>query len=94
MFVGTTNFDAQRPVIWNMGAIATSGNPGAYSLFRKILVASTSVPVLFPPTLVEVEADGNTYQEMHVDGGTVGQMFFHGSSLDWRAALKDASGIC
>jgi len=93
LFVATTNFDAQRPVIWNMGAVATSRHPDAYALFRNILVASTSIPVLFPPTFVEVEADGQSYEEMHVDGGTVGQMFFYGSSLDWQAVLRDASGI-
>ena len=93
LFVGTTNFDAQRPVIWNMGAVATSNHPQAYSLFRQIIVASTSIPVLFPPAFIEVEADGKTYKEMHVDGGTVGQMFFYGSALDWQSALRDASGI-
>ena len=93
LFIATTNFDAQRPVIWNMGAVATSKHPDAYSLFRNILIASTSIPVLFPPIFFGVEADGKTYDEMHVDGGTVGQMFFYGSSLDWKAALRDASGI-
>ena len=93
LFIATTNFDAQRPVIWNMGAVANSKHPDAYALFRKILIASTSIPVLFPPAFVEVEVDGKTYEEMHVDGGTVGQMFFYGSSMDWQAVLRDASGI-
>ena len=26
LLVGTTNLDAERPVIWNMGLIATQGN--------------------------------------------------------------------
>lgn len=92
LFIATTNFDAQRPVIWNMGAVANSKHPDAYAVFRKIVVASTSIPVLFPPTFFAVEANGKVYDEMHVDGGTVGQMFFYGSSLDWSAMLKDAVG--
>jgi hypothetical protein len=43
LFVVTTNLDAQRPVLWNMGAIAASERPGALELFRKVLLASASV---------------------------------------------------
>ena len=93
LFVGTTNLDTQRQVIWNMGVIANSRHPEAYDFFRKILVASASIPVLFPPVYVEVEADGVVYDEMHVDGGTVGQMFFYGASIRWRRVLSEASGI-
>ena len=78
LFIGTTNLDAQRPVIWNMGVIANSKNPQAHDVFRQILVASAAIPVLFPPEMFDVEANGELYEEMHVDGGTVGQMFFYG----------------
>ncbi len=93
LFIGTTNLDAQRPVIWNMGLIANSQHPQAYDIFRRILVASTAIPVLFPPVMIDVEANGNIYEEMHVDGGTVGQMFFFGASIGWRGVLSEASGI-
>jgi len=93
LFIGTTNLDAQRPVIWNMGVIANSRNPQAYDIFRKILVASAAIPVLFPPVMFDVEANGELYEEMHVDGGTVGQMFFYGASIGWREVLSEASGI-
>ena len=55
-------------------------------------MASASVPVLFPPVYVEVEAGDSRYEEMHVDGGTVGQMFFYGASVGWRKVLSEASG--
>jgi len=93
LFIGTTNFDAQRPVIWNMGVIANSRHPQAYDVFRQVLVASAAIPVLFPPVMFDVEANGERYEEMHVDGGTVGQMFFYGSSIGWRSVLSEASGI-
>lgn len=75
LLIGTTNLDVQRPVIWNIGAIAASRQPGALTLFRKILLASASVPALFPPVMIDVEAAGRHYQEMHVDGGAVAQTF-------------------
>jgi len=71
LFVVTTNLDAQRPVLWNMGAIASSGRPNALELFRKVLRASASVPGLFDPVFIDSEANGHHFKEMHVDGGTV-----------------------
>ena len=58
-----------------MGAIASSGSPNALSLFRQVLAASASIPGLFPPRLVDVEAEGRAFKEMHVDGGTIQQIF-------------------
>ncbi len=81
LFVGTTNLDLQRPVLWNIGAIAASGKPGSMELIHKILLASAAVPGLFPPVLINVEINGRTYQEMHVDGGTVEQMFLYPANL-------------
>ncbi len=75
LLIGTTNLDVQRPVIWNIGAIAASGRPGALDLFHKILLASASIPGAFPPVLIDVEAGRRRYQEMHVDGGAVAQTF-------------------
>jgi len=65
----TTNIDAQRGIVWDMGAIAASGQPNARQLFIDVLVASASAPGLFAPTFIEVEANGRFFKEMHVDGG-------------------------
>lgn len=92
LLIGTTNFDAQRPVIWNMGAIANSVDPDAYRIFREILIASAAIPVFFPPVMVDVEANGEIFDEMHVDGGTVGQVFFYGSALDWNEIRREITG--
>jgi len=77
LLIGTTNLDEERPVIWNIGAIAASGKPAAIELIRKILLASAAVPGAFPPVLIDVEVGGQHYQEMHVDGGAVAQMFLY-----------------
>lgn len=64
----TTNLDAQRAAVWDMGAIASSGHPASLKLFRDVLIASASPPGLFSPTYIDVEANGRRFQEMHVDG--------------------------
>ncbi len=75
LFVVTTNLDSQRAVIWNMGAIAASGAPNARNLFRDVLTASASVPAVFQPQMVDVQAGGRSFQEMHVDGSVVIPVF-------------------
>ncbi len=82
LFVGTTNLDAQRLVVWNMGAIAASGHPQSAQLFREVLLASASIPVAFPPVYIEVEVDGLPYDEMHVDGGVIAEFFLWGATVD------------
>jgi predicted patatin/cPLA2 family phospholipase len=75
LFVGTTNIDAQRPVVWDMTAIAASDNPEKLALFRDVLVASAAIPGVFPPEMIKVTAEGQLFEEMHVDGGTATQVF-------------------
>lgn len=81
LLVGTTNLDAGRPVIWDIGAIASSGVPGHRQLIQDILIASASVPGVFPPVKITVVADGQTFDEMHVDGGTSNQAFLFPSNF-------------
>ena len=77
LLVGTTDLDARQPVMWNMGNIAASGAPRALDLFRQILLASAAIPGAFPPTMIRVEVDGRSYDEMHVDGGASTQVFLY-----------------
>jgi hypothetical protein len=74
LYIVTTNLDAQRGVVWDMGAIASAG-PDYRELFRDVLVASASIPAIFGPTYIEVEANGRRFREMHVDGGATTQVF-------------------
>jgi predicted patatin/cPLA2 family phospholipase len=69
LYVVTTNLDAQRTAIWDMGKIASSNDPQALELFRNVLTASASIPGVFSPMLIDVEAEGRRFAEMHVDGG-------------------------
>lgn len=75
LMVLTTNLDAQRPVVWNMGEIAMSRDSRALDLFRKVILASAAIPAAFPPVQIEVESGGKLYDELHVDGGTTRELF-------------------
>lgn len=88
LLIGTTDLDARRPVFWNIGAIAASGQPQALDLFRKILLASAAIPAMFPPVLIDVEVNGQHYQEMHVDGGAIAQMFLYPPALAQAEVLR------
>jgi hypothetical protein len=57
LFVGTTNIDYGQTWVWNMSLIAKAGD---LELYRKVLLASASFPIIFPP----VEIDGHLF----VDG--------------------------
>ena len=69
LLIATTNLDTEQTVIWDMGAIASRGDEAALKLFQDVLVASASIPGVFPPTLIEVDGKGRKLSEMHVDGG-------------------------
>jgi predicted acylesterase/phospholipase RssA len=77
LFISTTNVEAQRGVIWDIGAIANSGNPDALKLFHQILLASASVPGIFQPVFIEVQVGDKHYNEIHYDGGVVSQVFVY-----------------
>lgn len=85
LLIATTNLDSQRAVVWDMGEIATHGGDEALKLFRTLLVASSSVPGIFPPKLIDVEVNGQPHQEMHVDGGVAAPLFLMPDALlHWR----------
>lgn len=95
LFVGTSYLDVERFVIWDMGAIAVKGN---LKLFREVILASAAIPIIFPPVYIHVEVNGKSYDEMHVDGGAITQMFtmyklFEASDTVAKEAGVDTSRI-
>lgn len=87
LFIGTTQFNAQRLVIWDIGAIAVSGNPQALHLVHKILLASSALPGIFPPQYFPVRAGGRNYKEMHMDGGVETQVMLYEKAISPFAQL-------
>jgi|RhiMethySRZTD1v2_1073278.scaffolds.fasta_scaffold06102_6 Patatin-like phospholipase len=90
LYVASTNMDREEPVIWDLGAIASSRDPQRLDLFRSVLVASASIPAIFPPTLVKVQFGDKQYDELHCDGGVFFQSFFIGAIVDLRALVREA----
>ncbi|GJD95597.1 patatin-like phospholipase family protein [Methylobacterium iners] len=93
LLVATTAVDGERPVLWDMGAIAKAANdpkdrPKALDLFRSVVLASSAVPGVFPPVMIDATGpDGKAFQEMHADGGTMAPYY-----LAPEASLLDADG--
>ncbi|MDQ0470396.1 patatin-like phospholipase family protein [Labrys wisconsinensis] len=75
LLVVTTNLDSDRAMIWDMGAIAATPSPRALGLFQDVITASASIPVVFPPMLIDAVAGGHHFQEMHVDGTVTTPVF-------------------
>ena len=69
LYIGSTNIDTKRLVVWDIGAICTNqGNAGPRSVVD-ILLASSAIPGFFPPVEIPITIDGRNYTELHVDGG-------------------------
>jgi predicted acylesterase/phospholipase RssA len=75
LLVSTTEVDSGETVVWDLGAIALNGGDRARTMFRDVLVASASVPGMFPPVVIHVQGEEGAYEEAHVDG-TIAAPFF------------------
>ncbi len=92
LVMATTNLDSKQPVLWDMGAIAKIPTPAAVELFQSILLASASIPGVFPPVMIDVEVGGKRYQEMHVDGGVSAQVYAYPPSMQVKT-ISEESGL-
>jgi len=91
LLVSTANLDTSKLVIWNIGAIAASDNPDRLTLVRRIILASAAVPGIFPPVMIDADLKDGPRQEMHVDGGTVAQVFLYPPSVDMKRILSEVA---
>lgn len=88
LLIGTTNLDASRPVVWNIGEIAASGHPDATNLIRDVMRASASIPAVFPPVLIPVQVGNQTFDELHVDGGATQQVMLYSPEVELKEATR------
>ena len=88
LYVATTDLDGNRLIAWDLGAIAASDRPDRLKRYRDVLLASSSVPVAFPPVYFPVDINGETYWQMHVDGGASANIFFSGFMFDVQRAIE------
>jgi len=92
LLIVTTDLDTQRTVIWDMGRIAAVGTPEALQLFRDVMAASASIPLLFPPIMIDAEGEGRRFQEMHVDGGVTAPVLTLPDALLFQGHVWPANG--
>lgn len=92
LYIVTTNLDTQRPVLWDMGQIAQIGGADAATLFADVMLASASIPGMFPPVMMDSVSNGKRVTEMHVDGGTTMQILTMPVGLELERDLRAASG--
>jgi hypothetical protein len=90
LYMATVDLDSRRFVVWNMGLIATHDNAQGLELFRKVMLASSAIPIAFPPVMLEVQAGGNLYDEMHVDGVVGANVFVNVGVLDTASLYRKA----
>jgi predicted acylesterase/phospholipase RssA len=89
LLVATTDVATGEGVVWDMGAIARNGGADARALFRDVLVASASVPGMFPPVLIRVREDARLHDEVHIDGAATMPFFVPTAFLQ---SPRDTSG--
>jgi predicted acylesterase/phospholipase RssA len=75
LLVATTDVASGESVVWDLGSIAMNGGASARTLFRDVLVASASVPGMFPPVIIRIEEDGFSHDQAHVDGAATMPFF-------------------
>lgn len=88
LLIGTTHLDAARPVVWDLTRIAASGAPNARDLIGDLILASSTLPGVFPPVRIDVEANGVGYDELHVDGGVTSMLFLGPTGFDWQRVVE------
>lgn len=91
LFIGTTALDSGQFVVWDIGSIATRRSESAVKLIRKILRASSAVPMAYSPVEFDVvDARGVRSSELHVDGAVVRPLFIPVQTIDAWQAIIDA----
>ena len=88
LLIGTTNLDAKRPVIWNIGAIAAVGTDESAQLIRDVILASASIPGMFPPVRITARIGDEEYDELHVDGGVSSQVFLYPAQVNLQVGVQ------
>lgn len=82
LLIQTADVERQVPIIWDLTKIAARDRSNRRALITDILLASASIPGLFPPVRIKTNIDGQMIEELHVDGGITAQIFFAPPGLD------------
>ena len=75
LLVATTDTATGTLVVWDLGSIARNGGPTARALICDVLVASASIPGIFPRATVRVRGHGLPRDEQHMDAAATVPFF-------------------
>lgn len=82
LYIGTTEEEGKRFIVWDIGAIACRNGPGDRELIKRVLLGSAAAPGAFPASKIDVYVDGACHTERHVDGGVSQAIFFRPPHFD------------
>ena len=88
LLISTTSLNTGRSMVWDLTKMAASGAPDARQLIGDVILASASIPGVFPPVRFSVGDGGVRHDELHVDGGVTAQLFLAPSGLDWKRIVE------
>lgn len=80
LYVGVACLNTGEFEAWDMVKLAKRKE---YDLFRKILLASSAIPIVFPPVTIK--------DKMYVDGGTAANIFLYEEMIDIHEKIKNSS---
>ena len=75
LYLGTTESQGRRFIVWDIGEIASRGRPEDRELIKQVMLGSSAIPGFFPPSEIPVTVDGQPFVEKHVDGGVSYSIF-------------------
>ncbi len=88
LFIATTNLDAGKLVIWDIGRLAASNRHNKVLRSQKIIRASATVPGFFKPVYIKPR-NGIEIRQAHVDGGVKAPVLVRGFMFDRPAKKKN-----
>ncbi len=75
LYIATTHLDAQRLSVWDIGALAKLGYARGGPIIEGVIAASASIPGAFPAVRIVWPGGDGGFEELHVDGGTISQLW-------------------
>jgi len=79
---------AHGAMMWSVVHWMSAAALSLFAVTGLIMLASASIPGAFEPQYFDVEVNGEPYQELHVDGGTVSQVFLWGAGVSVQEIVR------
>jgi predicted acylesterase/phospholipase RssA/predicted small lipoprotein YifL len=88
LYIATTNIDAGKLVVWDIGALAASDRHNKILRSQKIIRASATVPGFFKPVYIKPR-NGKEIRQAHVDGSVKAPVLIRNFMFERKAKKKN-----